>query len=233
MSTQDQTQPVGPLVDARPAKRPERTTLRGRTVTLVPLDADAHADALFRGANGGEKDRAWTYLPYGPYLDAAAFKANIAAKAQTTDPLFFAILDNSTGEAVGHQALHRIDPTHRVIEVGHILYTPGMQRTIGATEAQYLFAGYVFDVLGYRRYEWRCDDFNAPSKRAAARFGFTFEGVFRQHMIVKGRNRDTAWFAMLDLEWPARRAAFERWLDPANFDATGRQKVSLVSLNAG
>ena len=145
--------------------------------------------------------------------------------------LFFAILDNSTGEAVGHQAFHRIEPTHRVIEVGHVLYTPRLQRTIGATEAQYLFAAYVFDALGYRRYEWRCDDLNAASKRAAARFGFTFEGVFRQHMIIKGRNRDTAWFSMLDSEWPTRRAAFELWLDPANFDAEGRQKVSLTSLN--
>jgi RimJ/RimL family protein N-acetyltransferase len=232
MSTKDQTQPLGPLVDARPAKRPERVTLRGRAVTLAPLDAETHADALFRGANGGEKDRAWTYLPYGPYRDPAEFKASIAAKANMNDAVFFAILDNSTGEAVGHQAFHRIEPTHRVIEVGHILYAPAMQRTIGATEAQYLFAAYVFDALGYRRYEWRCDDLNAASKRAAARFGFTFEGVFRQHMLVKGRNRDTAWFSMLDSEWPARRTAFERWLDPANFDAGGRQKVSLASLNA-
>ena len=175
-----------------------------------------------------------TYLPYGPYSDPAVFKASIAAKAQLNDALFFAIRDNSTGKAVGRQAFHRIEPTHRVIEVGHILYTPGMQRTIGATEAQYLFAAYTFDALGYRRCEWRCDDLNAPPKRAAARFGFKFEGVFRQHMIVKGRNRDTAWFSMLELgEWPTRRATFERWLDPANFDAAGRQKVSLTSLNAG
>ena len=154
----------------------------------------------------------------------SSIQGSIAAKAQLNDALFFAILDNSTGEAVGHQAFHRIEPTHRVIEVGHILYTPRMQRTIGATEAQYLFAAYVFDALGYRRYEWRCDDLNAASKRAAARFGFTFEGVFRQHMIIKGRNRDTAWFSMLDSEWPARRAAFERWLDPANFDAAGARR---------
>jgi RimJ/RimL family protein N-acetyltransferase len=175
----------------------------------------------------------WTYLPYGPYSDPTVFKASIAAKAHSTDAVYFAILDNSTGDAVGHQAFHRIDPAHRVIEIGHILYTPGMQRTIGATEAQYLFAAYVFDTLGYRRYEWRCDDLNAPSKHAAVRFGFTFEGVFRQHMIVKGRNRNTAWFAMLDSEWPARRAAFERWLDPSNFDAAGCQKVRLMSLHGG
>ena len=233
MSTKDPPQPIGALVDGRAATRPERTTLRGRMVTLVPLDAEAHAEALFREANGGEKDRAWTYLPYGPYSDPAAFKTSIAAKAQSTDALYFAILDNPTGEAVGHQAFHRIEPTHRVIEIGHVLYTPRMQRTIGATEAQYLFAAYVFDTLGYRRYEWRCDDLNAPSKRAAVRFGFTFEGVFRQHMIIKGRNRDTAWFSMLDSEWPARRVAFERWLDPSNFDAAGRQKTPLMNLIAG
>ena len=176
--------PLGPPLDEHPAKRPERTTLRGGTVTLVPLDAEAHAEALFRGAKGGEGDRAWTYLPYGPFRNRVVFKASIAAKAQLNDALFFAILDNSTGEAVGHQAFHRIEPTHRVIEVGHS-YTPGMQRTIGATEAQYLFAAYIFDALGYRRYEWRCDDRNAASKRAAARSGY-LEGVFRQHMIIKG-----------------------------------------------
>ena len=131
---------------------------------------------------------------------------------------------------MGYQTLMRIEPVHRVIEVGNILYTPAMQRTIGATEAQYLFARHVFDDLGYRRYEWKCNDLNAPSKRAALRYGFAFEGVFRQHMIVKGRNRDTAWFAMLDSDWPACRAAFERWLDPANFDAQGQQKTALGAL---
>jgi RimJ/RimL family protein N-acetyltransferase len=124
----------------------------------------------------------------------------------------------------------RIDAPNRVIEVGNIMYTPAMQRTAGATEAQYLLAAYVFDELGYRRYEWKCNNFNAPSKRAAKRFGFTFEGVFRQHMIVKGRNRDTAWFAMLDGEWPARKAAYERWLAPENFDAAGGQKLRLSDL---
>jgi RimJ/RimL family protein N-acetyltransferase len=233
MSSAPKPQPIGPLVDAYPAKRPERVILRGRAITLVPLDAEAHSEALFRGANGGDKDRSWTYLPSGPYTDPVKFKTDVAAKAQSNDPLFFAILNNATGEAVGQQAFLRIEPAHRVIEVGHILYTPAMQRTIGATEAQYLFAKYVFDTLGYRRYEWKCNDLNAPSKRAAERFGFTFEGVFRQHMIVKGRNRDTAWYSMLDSEWPSRRAAFERWLDPANFDAAGQQKVSLMSLNAG
>ena len=224
-------QPIGEPVDTRPARRPERIILSGRAVTLVPLSADAHADALFEEANGGDKDRVWTYLFDGPYPDPQVFKASLAAKAQSEDPLFFAIIDNASGEAVGYQTFLRIEPAHRVIEVGNILYTPAMQRTIGATEAQYLFAAHVFDGLGYRRYEWKCNDLNAPSKRAALRYGFTFEGVFRQHMIVKGRNRDTAWFSMLDSEWPRRREAFERWLDPGNFDTAGRQKVSLMSLN--
>jgi RimJ/RimL family protein N-acetyltransferase len=224
-------QPIGEPVDTRPARRPERIILSGRAVTLVPLSADAHADALFEAANGGAKDRVWTYLFDGPYTDRAVFRANIEAKAKSEDPLFFAILDKASGEAVGYQTFLRIEPQHRVIEIGNILYTPAMQRTIGATEAQYLFAAYVFDTLGYRRYEWKCNNLNAPSKRAALRLGFTFEGVFRQHVIVKGRNRDTAWFSMLDSEWPARRAAFERWLAPDNFDAAGRQRISLAALN--
>lgn len=223
--------PIGEPVDTRPAKRPERLTLSGRAVTLVPLNAGAHADALFEGANGGDKDWVWTYLSDGPYADRAAFRANIESKAKSEDPLFFAITDNSSDRAVGYQTLMRIEPQHRAIEVGNILYAPAMQRTIGATEAQYLFARYVFDELGYRRYEWKCNDLNAPSKRAALRLGFTFEGVFRQHMIVKGRNRDTAWFSMLDGEWPARRAAFEQWLAPENFDASGRQRIALSALN--
>ena len=224
-------QPVGAQVDTNPARRPERIVLAGRAISLVPLNAEAHADALFNGANGGDKDRVWTYLFDGPYTDRAVFRANVEAKAKSEDPLFFAIVDNASGKPLGYQTFLRIEPLHRVIEVGNILYTPAMQRTIGATEAQYLFARYVFDELGYRRYEWKCNDLNAPSKRAAQRFGFSFEGVFRQHMIVKGRNRDTAWFSMLDSEWPAQRAAYEQWLAPDNFDAAGRQKVSLLALN--
>ncbi|HLW91977.1 MAG TPA: GNAT family protein [Roseiarcus sp.] len=225
------TRPIGPLVDARPAKRPERVTLEGRFVRLTPLDAASHADALFEAANQGDKDQVWDYLFDGPYVDRKAFFANIEAKAKSEDPLFFAIIDKTSGAPVGYQTFLRIEPIHRVIEVGNILYTLAMQRTPGATEAQYLFARYVFDDLGYRRYEWKCNALNAPSRRAAQRFGFTFEGVFRQHMIVKGRNRDTAWYSMLDHEWPARRAVFERWLAPDNFDANGRQIVALSTLN--
>jgi RimJ/RimL family protein N-acetyltransferase len=222
---------VGPLVDSHPARRPERVTLEGQWVTLVPLDAAVHAKALCEGSNGhATREAVWTYLFDGPYTSLDEFRASIEVKARSTDPLFFAVIDNSSGRAVGYQTFLRIDPPNRVIEVGNIMYTPAMQRTAGATEAQYLFAKYVFDELGYRRYEWKCNTLNAPSRRAAERFGFTFEGIFRQHMIVKGRNRDTAWFAMLDSEWPARKAAYERWLAQDNFDSDGRQKVALSAL---
>ena len=229
--TPQPAQRIGPLVEAHHAKRPERITLEGQWITLAPLDAEKHAEALYEGSNGdAERERVWTYLFNGPFASLDDFAADIELKARSVDPHFFAVVDNASGRAVGYQALMRIDPTNRVIEVGNILYTPAMQRTRGATEAQYLFARYVFDALGNRRYEWKCNALNAPSKRAAERFGFTFEGVFRQHMIVKGRNRDTAWFAMLDAEWPARKAAYERWLSSDNFDAQGRQKASLSGL---
>ena len=222
------TQPIGPLVDAHPAKRPERVTLKGRWVTLVPLDAEKHAEALYSGSNGDPaRESVWIYLFDGPYRSLNEFRSNIELKARSADPLFFAVVDNASGRVVGYQTLMRIDAPNRVIEVGNIMYTPAMQRTAGATEAQYLFARYVFDDLGYRRYEWKCNALNEPSRRAALRLGFTFEGIFRQHMIVKGKNRDTAWFSMLDSEWPARKAAFERWLDPSNFDADGLQKTRL------
>jgi RimJ/RimL family protein N-acetyltransferase len=224
-------QPIGPLVDSHPARRPERVTLEGRWITLTPLNADKHAQALYEGSNGdAARESVWTYLFDGPYRSLEEFRAAIEVKARSDDPLFFAVVDNATGRAVGYQTLMRVDAPNRVIEVGNVMYSPAMQRTAGATEAQYLFARYVFNELGYRRYEWKCHSLNAPSRRAAERFGFTFEGIFRQHMIVKGRNRDTAWFAMLDSDWPARKAAFERWLEPGNFDDRGRQKQKLSEL---
>jgi RimJ/RimL family protein N-acetyltransferase len=225
----DQTLPIGPLVDPAPAPRPERVTLPGRFVTLVPLEA-AHADELFDAAGAAGHEHLWVYMPDGPFTDRAAFAENIARKAASTDPLFFAILDKATNRAVGHASFLRIEPAHRVIEVGNIMYGSPLQRTPGATESMALLAAYVFDRLGYRRYEWKCNALNAPSRTAAARLGFTFEGIFRQHMIVKTRNRDTAWFSMLDSEWPACHAAFERWLAPGNFDASGRQLQSLAEL---
>ncbi len=210
-----------------PAERPQHVTLRGRIVSVVPLDAEAHADALYEASHGADRETLWRYMSEGPYPDIVAFKNTLRQKAASNDPLFFTIIDNASCKAVGFSAYLRIEPVHRTIEVGNILYAPVFQQTAGATEAMYLMACYVFEDLRYRRYEWKCNALNERSRRAALRLGFTFEGLFRQHMIVKGRNRDTAWFSMLDSEWPARKAAFERWLSPANFDKTGRQLEAL------
>jgi len=215
-----------------PAERPTRVTLTGRFVSLVPLDARAHAPALRRHTHGPGRERLWTYLSAGPFPDEASLRLHLEEAAASDDPLFFAVIENPTGEAVGYASYMRIEPRHRVIEVGHILYTPKLQHSAGGTEAMYLMARHAFEDLGYRRYEWKCNALNEPSRRAALRYGFTFEGVFRQHMIVKGRNRDTAWYALLDHEWPACKAAFECWLAPDNFDAAGRQRVSLSALRA-
>jgi RimJ/RimL family protein N-acetyltransferase len=212
-----------------PASRPRRPTLAGQYVTLVPLDAAAHGQAIYDATSGEQNDELFRYLAFGPFPDAAAHLQALEKMSASEDPMFLAIVDNSSGLAVGHAAFMRIEPVHRVIEVGNILYTPALQRTAGATEAMYLMARHIFDDLGYRRYEWKCDSLNSPSRSAALRLGFQFEGIFRQHMIIKGRNRDTAWFSMLDSEWPARRAAFERWLAPENFDASGRQRTKLTS----
>jgi len=219
---------VGAAVDATPARRPEPTRLTGQAVALAPLDPGAHGRALWANLRG--HDDLWGYLADGPYATEADLIAALASKAVSRDPLFFAIVDRATDAAVGYASYLRIEPAHRVIEVGHIMYSPALQRSRAATEAMYLMARHVFEDLGYRRYEWKCNDLNAPSKRAAVRFGFTFEGVFRQHMIVKGANRDTAWFSMIDKEWPARKARFERWLNPGNFDASGRQIEPLTPI---
>lgn len=216
------------MVDSHPAKRPARVVLSGRYVSIVPLHPPSHADALYEGSSGPENERLWLYLFDGPFHGRPPFDENLSRKAASEDPLFYAILNNATGRAAGHAALMRIDPANRCIEVGSILYLPPLQRTAGATEAMYLLARYVFDHLRYRRYEWKCNALNEPSRRAALRLGFTFEGIFRQHMIIKGRNRDTAWYSMLDAEWPSRKAAFEQWLHPSNF-ADGVQKEPLCS----
>jgi RimJ/RimL family protein N-acetyltransferase len=168
----------------------------------------------------------------GPFAGRHSFDLALRQKAESVDPFYFAILDNASSAALGYASYLRIEPAHRVIEVGNIVYTPTLQRTVGATEAMYLLARHAFEDLGYRRYEWKCNALNQPSRRAALRLGFTFEGIFRQHMIIKGRNRDTSWYSMLDVEWPARRARFEEWLAPSNFDADGRQKISLSQLNS-
>jgi RimJ/RimL family protein N-acetyltransferase len=214
--------------------RPQRVTLDGRYVTIEPFDPAKHSEALWRGLGGDEasesvnsNDSLWLYMPDGPFTTREAFEAHMKTKAVSEDPLFFAIVDRNTGNAVGRATLMRIDEPNCVIEVGGIIYTRALQRSRGATEAMYLFARYVFDELGYRRYEWKCNALNEASRKAALRLGFTFEGIFRQHMIIKGNNRDTAWFSMLDSEWPGRKRAFDRWLDEDNFDAEGRQKTRL------
>jgi RimJ/RimL family protein N-acetyltransferase len=219
--------PIGPPVDSTPAQRPGPVTLTGRFGRVERLTPQ-HGAALWDAVKG--HDDIWTYMSSEPFADVAAFSAYVAMRIEQNDPYFYAIVDTA-GRTLGMAALMETRPAMRVIEVGHILLSPQLQRTPLATEAQYLLARYAFDTLGYRRYEWKCNALNAPSRRAALRFGFSFEGVLRQHMIIKGRSRDTAYFSMLDIEWPARKAAFERWLAPDSFDADGRQKVSLASLN--
>jgi RimJ/RimL family protein N-acetyltransferase len=209
------------------APRPTRIILSGRYVRLEPLDPAKHTEPLWHGLGGASAETLWLYMPDGPFAERVAFDAHMQAKAQSEDPLFFAIVDRATDTAIGRATLMRIDPPNRVIEVGGIIYTPALQRSRGATEAMYLFARYIFEDLAYRRYEWKCNALNEPSRRAALRLGFTFEGIFRQHMIIKEKNRDTAWFSMLDSEWPARKREFERWLDESNFDADGTQKTHL------
>jgi RimJ/RimL family protein N-acetyltransferase len=215
-------------IDPTPAKRPVRTTLHGRYVTLAPLNTADHAEALWERMGGREHEHLWTYLTDSPSATYSEFCIALDKKSVSEDPFYFAIVDRESGRAVGYFSLMRIKPAHRCIEVGSVLYSPALQRTRGATEAMYLLARHVFEDLGYRRYEWKCNALNEPSRRAALRLGFQFEGIFRQHMIVKGRNRDTVWFAMLDREWPDRKAVFERWLAPENFDATGKQKSPLA-----
>jgi RimJ/RimL family protein N-acetyltransferase len=222
--------PIGEKIDASPARRPQRVLLTGRYVTLAPLDAKLHGDELWANLGGAQNEALWLYLFDGPYSDRAAFDAEVQRKATSDDYLFFAVIDNASQRALGYAAYLNIHPAHRSIEVGSILFARTLQCTRGATEAMSLMARHAFEDLGYRRYEWKCNALNQPSRRAALRFGFTFEGIFRQHMIIKGRNRDTAWFSLLDREWPSRKAAFERWLEPTNFDELGRQKLALSVL---
>jgi RimJ/RimL family protein N-acetyltransferase len=215
--------PIGELLtDAGAAERPSRVTLAGRFATLVPLVADLHAESLWAaGLCDRANDDLWLYMGDGPFADFDSFRAAVARKATAEDAVFFAIIVD--GRALGYVSLMRIDAANRVVEVGNILYTPLLQRTPAATEAMFLLMQYVFDGLGYRRYEWKCNSCNEPSRLAAARLGFVYEGLFRQHMIIKGRNRDTAWFSLLDSEWPGRKKAFLEFLDVGNFTAEGRQ----------
>ena len=223
--------PLGDLVDPVPAATPARTVLEGTSVSIVPFDVEEHSAALFEAT--ATHDDLWAYMGQGPFGDLASFVDYYAVAAEKTDPLLFTILERESGRPLGHATYLRIAPNDRVIEVGNILYTPALQRTRGATEAMYLMARHAFEDLGYRRYEWKCNALNAPSRRAALRLGFTYEGTFRQHMIVKGRNRDTAWFAMLDSEWPVVKAAFEAWLSPENFAEDGSQRFDLATIREG
>lgn len=225
-------QPVGaPVSGWTPRPLPPRTAMTGRLCTVEPLDPDRHAAPLF-AAFAEDDGRMWTYLPRGPYASPAEYREWAEGAARLDDPLTHAILERATGEAVGTAAFMRIDAASGVIEVGSITYSPRLRRRPAATEAMYLMMRRVFDELGYRRYEWKCNSLNMPSRAAALRLGFQYEGLFRQATLTRGRNRDTMWFSVIDRDWPALRAAFEGWLDPANFDARGRQRRSLASLRS-
>jgi RimJ/RimL family protein N-acetyltransferase len=207
--------------------RPQRIVLDGRYARLEPLDAGRHESELLQSALEPGADIRFRYLFEETPGDAVVFRSWIEKAARSDDPLFFAVINKKTGRAEGRQALMRIDPVHGVIEIGNILWGPAIARTRVATEALYLFAEYVFDTLGYRRFEWKCNDRNEPSRRAALRFGFTFEGIFRQHMVTKGENRNTAWFAMTDGDWSLAKNAYQAWLRPENFHDDGQQKAGL------
>lgn len=223
-------QPIGvPVDDWTPRPMPPRIALDGRFVRLEPIDPERHAIDLFEAYAEAPDGRDWTYLSVERIDDAKAYLTFVAAQAASVDPYHHAIVDLATGRAVGTAALMRIDPANGVIEVGHIAFSPRLQRTPGASEALYLLMYHAFEGLGYRRFEWKCDSLNAPSRRAAARYGFAFEGIFKQAVVTKGRNRDTAWYAMTDMDWPKTKSALEAWLDPANFDREGRQLLSLMA----
>jgi RimJ/RimL family protein N-acetyltransferase len=224
-------QPIGepvPEWTARP--QPPRVSVEGRYCRLEPLDASKHADDLYDAYSRAEDGRDWTYMSSGPFADAAAYRDYAERIAASKDPLHYTVVDLKTQKAVGTLALMRIDAANGVIEVGFVAFSPLLKRTRISTEAQFLLMKHVFDDLGYRRYEWKCDSLNAPSRETAARLGFQFEGIFRQAVVYKGRSRDTAWFSVIDKEWPARRAEFEQWLAPENFDEQGAQRKSLTAI---
>jgi RimJ/RimL family protein N-acetyltransferase len=221
-----------PVPGWTPRPRPPRRAIEGRWCTLEPLDAARHAERL-HAANALDQDgRMWTYLPYGPFPDLGSYRAWAEDVASRDDPLFFAIVDRQHGRPTGVASLMRIDCANGSIEIGHIALSPELQRTRAATEGLVLLASLALGELGYRRLEWKCDALNEASRRAAARLGFTYEGTFRQAVVVKGRNRDTAWLSIVDGEWPRLREAFARWLAPENFDEAGSQRVALSALTA-
>ncbi len=219
-----------PVPGWSPRPVPSRAPLEGRYCRLEPIDADRHGPDLFAANTSAPDGRAWTYLFEEPFTQYEAFRAHLKKAEASSDPLFFAVVDAKTGLAVASLSLMRIDPTHGVIEVGHVNYSPLVQLTPAATEAQYLLMKLAFDTLGYRRFEWKCDSLNAPSRSAALRLGFTFEGIFRQAVVYKGRSRDTAWFSIIDSEWHRIKAALETWLSDENFSSDGTQRMSLADI---
>ena len=226
--TNELGQPIGQaLPDWQPSMVPPRASMPGRLVNLEPIDLDLHCADLFTTFALDTDGRNWTYLPHGPFAEIDTFRPWMAATCFDDDPLFHAIVDNSSRRAVGFASFLRIQPNVGSIEVGYINFSPALQRTALATEAMFLMMRRAFDELGYRRYEWKCDALNAASQAAAQRLGFTYEGTFRQAIIYKGRSRDTAWFSITDVEWPVKKIEFERWLDPANFDTDGTQRTRL------
>jgi RimJ/RimL family protein N-acetyltransferase len=220
-------------VAAPSGRSPEKRPMQGRLARLEPMDVARHAEGLYAASHGSEEaKRVWTYLPHGPFADVAGFRDWAARMLQTPERLFFAIRNVGTQQLAGMAMYSEMHPAHGVSEVGYVWFAPSVQRTPLATEALYLMLRHAFDDLKYRRMQWRCNALNEKSRAAALRLGFKFEGIFYQQQVVKGRNRDTAWFSMLDSEWPRIRANFERWLAPENFDAQGRQRSSLSRLNA-
>ena len=225
-------QPIGFEVPYwTPPPYPERVTFQGRYCRVEPLNPERHARELFAANSLDATGAMWTYLNVGPFPDIDAFRAWLDSVCLGDDPQFYAIVEQLSREAVGIASYLRITPAAGSIEVGHLTFSPRLQRTPAATEAMYLMMRHAFE-LGYRRYEWKCNALNAPSRRAAQRYGLSYEGVFRQALVSKGRNRDTAWYAAIDAEWPELEAAFTRWLDPANFDDQGNQLVPLRDLTA-
>jgi RimJ/RimL family protein N-acetyltransferase len=223
-------QPIGwPIVPGwKPSLKPPLTAIEGRFAIVEPLDADRHAADLFAGNAEGDGSN-FTYYPYGPFATVAEQRDWIASVSDEANRLFHAIIDKATGKAVGVASYSNITPAMGVIEIAGLNFSPRLQQKPAATEAHYLLMRRAFDELGYRRYEWKCDSWNLPSRAAALRLGFTYEGLFRQAIVIRGRNRDTMYFSILDKDWPRLKIAFERWLDPGNFDAEGRQKASFAS----
>jgi RimJ/RimL family protein N-acetyltransferase len=229
--TNEHGQPIGePVPGWATRPTPSSVSIEGLYCQLEPLNAEAHAGDLYAAYRLAADHRHWTYMPAGPFDGAKDYRRYAEEAARSTDPRHYAVIERKSGKALGTLALMRIEPKHGVIEVGTVMFSPLLQQTPMSTEAQFLLMTYVFDELGYRRYEWKCDSLNAPSRKTAERLGFKFEGIFRQAIVYKGRNRDTAWYSIIDKEWPQLRRAFQTWLSPQNFDEQGKQRKSLTEV---